>query len=266
MLRLCACLVCCLLGAAFAKTASGQLLQTPRAEALAYATVAEGTVWGGRENPASGPTGGGFAAQAYGYRQLDLAQLDRFALDLSFGLPRVTAQAGIAYFAPPGYRLVGAYVGAARELVDGLRAGLRVGVATGDYEVYGSELVPVASGGITYRVTPTLTGAADYTYVARPLLPLADHRLRLGIRYASSPRVLLYAAAEQTVGAPLGGQAGIRFVASERLDFSTGIRTAGRAVTFGLGIGLGDALRLRLALAVYQQLPVGLAYGVGWGG
>ena len=252
--------------AAFAKTSPAQVASPPTVMA-AGATVAEADSWGAAENPAAAPgSAAGLAARAYGYDPLDLGGLARFGLDVALATEATSLQFAAQAFAPPGYRAYALHAAVGRQLGEGLRAGLRLGGVVRDLDEYGTETLPVVQAGLRYAVVDDLAAAAHYTYVERALLPLAEHRLRLGVDYASSTRVHLLAAVWQPAGRPLAGGVGVRFAAAERLRLSAGVQSGGTAFTLGVEGEIAAGTRVALALALYQELPAGVGYGVDWGG
>ncbi len=249
---------------AFAKTSVAQVAN-PISLSLGDATVAYQDVWGAAENPAVASSAERkFSAQAYGYNQLQLPDLNRLGLDLGFKAKTGHISLGVQYFSPPGYTITGVHVGAGRQFTDNLQAGIRVGILSGDYDEYGSEILPVAQAGLQFDVTSRLRAGAHYTYVDRAALPLAEHRLRIGVNYQSSDRVRILLSAWQPVDNSLAGGVGLHYQAADRLAFNAGIRTGAAAFTFGVDAELVNGVRIVLGLAAYQELPLGVGYGVVW--
>ncbi|MFK8057729.1 MAG: hypothetical protein AB8F78_16500 [Saprospiraceae bacterium] len=257
-------LCCFVLCAAFAKTSLAQVAN-PISLALGDATVAYTDVWGAAENPAvTSMTEKKFSAQAYGYSQLQLPDLNRLGVDLAYKAKSGHIQLGLQYFSPPGYTITGIHLGAGRQFSENLNAGIRVGILSGDYDEYGSEILPVAQVGLQYDVTTRLRAGAHYTYVDRAALPLAEHRLRVGVNYQSSDRVRVLVSAWQPLDNSLAGGLGLHYQAADRLAFNAGIRTGAAAFTFGVDAELVNGVRVVLGLAAYQELPLGVGYGVIW--
>ena len=243
-------------------------LAPPTALGLGEATVAAPHVWGAGANPAAGPDGGrerAFAMQAYGLSLVGPAPLTRLGIDLSYapGTSPNRFEIGAQHFAPPGYAVSALRFGARRRLARALYVGIRVGGLYGDYGEYGTELLPIAEGGLQYAPTRSLAVGAHYSYVQRDVSALAQNRLRVGIAYRSSPQVRWLAAVAQAVGEPLNGQVGIDYAPAERLCLSAGYQTVGQRLSFGTAYELGGGLRLGLAVVVYPRLPTGVGWGVG---
>ena len=248
----------------FVKTSVAQV-SNPISLSLGDATVAYEGVWGAAENPAvSSSTDRKFSAQAYGFSQFQLSELNRLALDVGYKAKTGHIQLGLQYFSPPGYTITGLHLGAGRQFSDKLKAGIRVGLLVGDYNEFGNEIQPVAQAGLQFDVTSRLRAGAHYTYVDRETLPLAEHRLRIGINYKSSDRVRILLSATQPVGHSLAGGLGLHYQAADRIAFNAGIRTGANAFTFGLDAELVNGVRVVLGLAAYQELPLGVGYGVVW--
>ena len=241
-------------------SASAQV-RTVTAEAVGLATAADQSVWGAGENPAHGITAGQFGVQAYGQSLTEGVGLSRLALDVAYGASYGTLQLGIQHFQPPGYRATALHLGASRQLAENLRAGIRLGMVASDLDDYGSTTEALAMAGLSYRIVGKLTAGAHYTYIESPFAPLAEHALAVGVHYASSERVHVLLSARQVVDQRLAGGFGLRFLASERLQFSAGMRTGGLAYTFGLQARLLSGLQVSLAAIAYQDLPLGFAYG-----
>lgn len=240
-------------------------IATPMAAALGQAAVASDGYWGLAENPATAPSSTpGFAVQAYGRSHGNLPELATFALDLGYALRGGYITLGAQHFDPPGYSATAVLVGAGRQLADGLTAGVRIGVVSADYEAFGTELLPVAEGGIRYRVTGALSAGAHYRYVERPTLPLAEHRLRVGVRYRSSPKVSVLVAGWQPVGATLAGGLGVVYQPADRVVIRAGIQSEGLAIGFGVDVEALAGVRLALTAQAYQQLPGAYTYGAFW--
>ena len=237
---------------------------TPLSDALGGATVASTRTWGGGENPAAGPVREGFSARVYGHTLSGGVGLSRVSIDAAFRAKLGVLQVHVQQFSPPGYSLTGAHVSASRRLADGLSLGVRAGVVRGDFDEYGTSLDAVAQAGVLYRVSKSLRAGAHYVYTDAPRLPLAEHALRVGVVYTSSPRVQVLAGARQAVGQRLAGQLGLRFEASDRLTFAAGIRTGGLTYSLGVDAGLTEHVRLQLTAVAYQDLPLGVSYGAAW--
>lgn len=250
--------------AAAAKPLPAQV-EAPQTVAAARATVADPTAWGTAENPALAP-GAPLAVRAYGHHQLELAGLERFGLDVGFSRGAMGFTAGLQAFAPPGYSAYGLHLGASRVLGERLRGGVRLGLVRRDLDEYGRQTLPMGQVGIRYEVTPRLAAGAHYAYVEPAVAPLGEHRLRVGIDYASSTRVHLLLAAWQVAGARVGGGASVRFDAADRLRLRAGVQGGGAAFTLGVDGELRGGLRVGVALAVYQTLPPGTSAGVRWEG
>ncbi len=243
-------------------------IPTPEAAGLGQATVAHDRVWGAVGNPAVQPYGESrFAAQAYGTTFTGPVPLPQFGLDLGYETREggTSFQVGVQHFAPPGYAVTAIRFGANRPLADNFEVGLRVGVLAGNYAEYGSELLPIAEGGIAYRINPTLRAGAHYTYVERSFVPMAQRRLQVGIDYESSKKVSILVAASQAVSEPLNGQVGISYAPAERLRLLVGFQTVGQRISFGSTFAIADSLSLKLAAVIYSQLPVAAVFGMGRG-
>ncbi len=248
----------------FVKTSFAQVAN-PIGLSLGNATVAYQGVWGASENPAiASSTDRKFSAQAYGFSQFQLSELNRLALDLGYKAKLGHVQLGLQYFSPPGYTITGVHFGAGRQFSDKLQAGIRVGLLVGDFNEFGNDIQPVAQAGLQFEVSARLRAGAHYTYVDRETLPLAEHRLRVGINYESSDRVRILLSAIQPVGHSLAGGLGLHYQAADRLAFNAGVRTGANAFTFGLDAELVNGVRIILGLAAYQELPLGVGYGVVW--
>ena len=251
---------------AYAKTGQAQV-EAPRTLAAAGATVAEASVWGAAENPAADALSRGrFAAQAYGFNHLEVAELSRLGLDLAARLGTQEINLSLQAFTPPGYTVGAGHVGVNRRLGESLRGGIRLGAVRQDLDEYGVATALVAQAGLQYAVSARLRAAAHYTYVDRPLLPLAEHRLRVGVDYASSARVHLLLAVWQPVGARLAGGVSVRYDPAERLRLRAGVRAGGTAFVLGVEGELAGGLRVGLTGVVYQSLPAAAGYGVAWSG
>lgn len=238
---------------------------TPESAGLGEAVVAHQRIWGASGNPAAKPLGESrLSVQVYGTSLTGPAALSRFGLDL--GLQSrgegTRFQLGIQHFTPPGYSVSAFRLGVSRSLSEGLEAGLRIGVLTGNYAEYGRELLPIAEGGIAYRITATLRAGAHYSYTSRSFVPMAQRRLQVGIDYESSPKVTILVAASQAVSEPVNGQLGIRYAPAERLQLMVGYQTLGQRISFGSTFAVSDSLSLKLAAVIYAQLPVAAAYGL----
>ena len=241
-------------------------LNTPRASALGQAAVAARDVWGAGQNPAAVPGSEArpFAVQAYGRTLTTVDALTQVGIDARYRLNNASVGVGVQHFSPPGYAQTALHASVQRVLAKDLTAGLRLGVVLGDYDEYGSETLPVVQLGVQYRVSGKLRAGAHYTYAERPILPLAEHRLRIGIDYASSERVHLLLAAIQPVDNRLAAGFGVVFRASDRFRLNAGVQTGGTAFTFGLEAALRNGLGLALTAVAYQELPLSVDYGISY--
>lgn len=243
---------------------------TPEAAGVGEAVAAYQHVWGTSGNPAAQPPGENrVGAQAYGYALTGPAPLTRFGLDLSYKSRggETGFQLGVQHFTPPGYSVSAVRFGVNRSLAENLVIGLRMGVLTGNYGEYGSELLPIAEGGVSYRVTGTLRAGAHYAYVQRGFVPMAQRRLQIGVEYESSNKVSILLATTQAVSEPINGQIGLVYRPADRLQLTAGYQTLGQRVSFGSTFEIGNGLSLKVAAVIYSELPVGAAFGVsrGWG-
>ena len=252
----------CAAAVGLAPSGYGQV-ESPQTTAAARATVADASVWGAAENPAARPTGR-YAVGAYGYQPPELPDLGRVGLDLGWARGAGHLTLGIQAYAPPGYSAYGLHLGAGRVLTPDLEAGIRLGLTRRDLGEYGRRSDAVAQLGIQYRAGDRLVGGAHYIYAARPLPPLSEHRLRIGIDYASSPRVHLLAAVWQAVDVGLAGGVSLRYDAAERLRLRAGVQSGGAAFTLGVEGELDAGLRVAVSTALYQHLPAGAVAGVAW--
>ena len=241
----------------------GAQVESPQTVAAARATVADAEAWGAAENPAARPVGR-FAVSAYGHHALELPDLGRVGLDLGWARGASHFALGVQAFTPPGYSAFAVHLGAGRMLTPGLEAGLRLGLVRRDVGEYGREVQPTAQVGIQYRAGRRLVAGAHYSYASAPVLPLSEHRLRVGIDYTSSRRVHILLAIWQAVDAGLTGGVSLRYDAAERLRFRVGAQGGGTAFTLGVEGELAGGLRLAISTAIYQQLPPGASAGVMW--